>query len=681
MTIEFIINHLWQSSCFALLAGLLALVLRRNSPKVRYWVWLAASLKFLVPFGLLVSMGSLVPRPVQQPASLPTPVFSNTLVQIAQPLSATPGITHTPLHWMPAAIGIVWALGFLAIALVRYRAWLRVQVALRAGVPVDLPIPVRALITPGAEEPGIAGFLRSVLVLPVQLLEHLNARQLGAILTHEMCHVRRRDNFFAAVHMAVEAIFWFNPLVWWIGSRMLEERELACDEEVLRAGCEPADYVQGILNVCRLYAKSPLPCISGVTGADIKKRLRGILAGGVAQELSRGRKAALATLGLAALAVPFSIGVWDAPALHAQSAGQRSLAGTWQGTVRSGDADLRIVIRISDDSAGLKALWYSIDRGPGSFRSSAVSVQDSNVKISFQAIDGIFEGKWSSDGNSLPGTWTRGETVPLNLIRATAETAWAIPEPAPLLKPMAADANPTCEVATIKPSRPDDQRLPTISIQGGRRLLGTNRSVMSLIGEAWRITPGGVVSAPAWLDTRYDLVCQPAGEGRPSLEQWDVMLQKLLAERFRFSFHWDKKEAPVYELTVSKNGSKLTASTSDPKGPSNFAMPALGRMRLRNVTTAGLASNLMGLLDRPVIDRTGISGHYDVALNWTVNDFQASLLKGAPAPADSKEFSKITTEFPDLFTALQDQLGLKLESTKGLVNFMVIDRIERPSEN
>ena len=282
MTIEFIINHLWQSSCFALLAGLLALALRKNSPKVRYWVWLAASLKFLVPFGLLVSVGSLVPRPVPQPASLPAPVFSNTLVQIAQPLSTTPGITHTPLHWMPAAIGIVWALGFLAIALVRYRAWLRVQVALCAGVPVDLPIPVRALITPGAEEPGIVGFLRPVLVLPVQLLEHLNARQLGAILTHEMCHVRRRDNFLAAVHMAVEAIFWFNPLVWWIGSRMLEERELACDEEVLRAGCEPKDYFDGILEVCRFYTESQLPCISGVTGADIKKRLRGILAGGVA---------------------------------------------------------------------------------------------------------------------------------------------------------------------------------------------------------------------------------------------------------------------------------------------------------------------------------------------------------------------------------------------------------------
>ncbi len=149
-------------------------------------------------------------------------------------------------------------------------------------------------------------------------LEHLNPRQLGAILTHELCHVRRRDNFFAAVHMVVEAIFWFHPLVWWIGSRMVEERELACDEEVLRMGCEPADYVEGILKVCRFYMESPLPCISGVTGADVKKRLRAILAGSIAHELSGARKMTLAAIGLAALAAPVLIGVLNAPAIRAQ---------------------------------------------------------------------------------------------------------------------------------------------------------------------------------------------------------------------------------------------------------------------------------------------------------------------------------------------------------------------------
>src|SRR5215472_9646950 len=113
MTTTFLFNHLWQSSCFALLAGLLALVLRKNSPKVRYWVWLAASLKFLVPFALLVSLGSVVPRSVSHAASVPTPVFANsafqTVVQIAEPYPPSPYVNvrgHAPMAGAPVAIGI-----------------------------------------------------------------------------------------------------------------------------------------------------------------------------------------------------------------------------------------------------------------------------------------------------------------------------------------------------------------------------------------------------------------------------------------------------------------------------------------------------------------------------------------------------------------------------------------------
>jgi len=329
MTASFFINHLWQSSCFVLLAGLLAFVLRRSPPKVRYWIWLSASLKFLLPLALLVSLGRMVPRPDQRvvliAAPVPTapaptaPVFSPAVVQIAEPstLAADPTVpAQPPTNWTPVAIAIGWTLGFLAIASVRCRSWFRIRSALRAATPIELAIPIPALIAPGATEPGIVGFLRPVLVLPPQLLEHLNSQQLDAILAHEMCHVRRRDNLFAAVHMVVEAIFWFHPLVWWIGSRMVEERERACDEAVLQMGCEPADYAAGILKVCRFYTESPLACVSGVTGADVKKRLRTILAGSVAREWNAGKKVALAAVGLATLAVPIVIGVLSEPAIR-----------------------------------------------------------------------------------------------------------------------------------------------------------------------------------------------------------------------------------------------------------------------------------------------------------------------------------------------------------------------------
>lgn len=323
MTVSFLINHLWQSSCFVLLAGLVALALRNNSPKIRYWVWLSASLKFLLPFALLVGVGNLIPRSAPKPVLGSAPVFLDVIVQVAQPFSADSSVSvpvSNPLDWAPLIIGFIWAFGFLGITLARWRGWLRIRAALRNGVPVELPVPIRALIVSGAAEPGIAGFLRPVLVLPGQLLERLSPAQLGAILTHEMCHVHRRDNLFAVFHMAVEALFWFHPLVWWIGSRLVEEREQACDEEVLRMGFEPNDYVHAILTVCRQYAESPLPCVSGVTGGGIKKRVRMILEGAVAGELSVGKRAILATLGAAVLAVPILIGTLNTPAMGAQEA-------------------------------------------------------------------------------------------------------------------------------------------------------------------------------------------------------------------------------------------------------------------------------------------------------------------------------------------------------------------------
>ena len=120
MTTQFIINHLWQSSCFVLLAGSLAFMLRKNSPKVRYWVWLTASLKFLIPFALLVSFGSVVPRPARNAVSVPAPVFPKTFVQLTEPFSPTSHASvpaHAQLEWVPVTMDILWALGFFVIIL------------------------------------------------------------------------------------------------------------------------------------------------------------------------------------------------------------------------------------------------------------------------------------------------------------------------------------------------------------------------------------------------------------------------------------------------------------------------------------------------------------------------------------------------------------------------------------
>ncbi len=133
---------------------------------------------------------------------------------------------------------------------------------------MGLPVPVRVSAT--LREPGVFGGFRPVLLLPEGITEKLTPAQLEAVLTHEMRHVKRRDNLATALHMMAEAVFWFHPLVRWIWARLVEERERACDEEVLRAGLDPQTYAEGILKVCEFYLKSPLDCMAGVSGANLK---------------------------------------------------------------------------------------------------------------------------------------------------------------------------------------------------------------------------------------------------------------------------------------------------------------------------------------------------------------------------------------------------------------------------
>jgi bla regulator protein blaR1 len=141
--------------------------------------------------------------------------------------------------------------------------------------------------------------------------------QFKAILIHELCHVRRRDNFMTAIYMIAETVFWFYPLVRWIGQRLIDERERACDEEVLRLGNEAVLYAEGILHVCKTYLDSPLRCASGITGSNLKRRIRTILSDPIAGDLNFVKKLLLTVAVVSAVAVPLVIGM-----VHASSAAQ-----------------------------------------------------------------------------------------------------------------------------------------------------------------------------------------------------------------------------------------------------------------------------------------------------------------------------------------------------------------------
>ena len=195
------------------------------------------------------------------------------------------------------------------MAAIRLRGWLRIRAAIRASSLIDIPGSVEIRASPGLLEPGVVGFFRPILLLPAGIVERLTPLQLQAVLAHEMCHVRRRDNLTSAIHMMVEAVFWFHPFVWFIGARMVEERERACDEAVLSLGGEPRDYAEGILSVCKLYVESPLVCVSGVTGANLKRRIEAIIANRTGQRLNRVKKFVLACAGVAVLVGPVVLGL------------------------------------------------------------------------------------------------------------------------------------------------------------------------------------------------------------------------------------------------------------------------------------------------------------------------------------------------------------------------------------
>jgi len=314
-------NHLWQSTLCAAVAWLLTVTLRRNRASVRYWLWLAASAKFLIPFSLLVGAGSQLGWRTA-PASAQHQ-FSIVMDEISQPFAApapTPRLVGEPPapNVFPAILFGVWLCGVAIAYVTWFRLWRHMHAIRRTGTPLSLNLPIQVLSSPARLEPGVFGIRKPVLLLPEGITEHLTPPQLEAVLAHELCHVRRRDNLTAAIHMVVEAIFWFHPLVWWIGERLVEERERACDEEVLRAIGEPEIYAQGILNVCKFYLESPLVCVSGITGSDLKKRIEKIMAHHTGGNLDLGRKLLLATAGMLVIAGPILAGLLNVPRSQAQ---------------------------------------------------------------------------------------------------------------------------------------------------------------------------------------------------------------------------------------------------------------------------------------------------------------------------------------------------------------------------
>jgi uncharacterized protein (TIGR03435 family) len=406
----------------------------------------------------------------------------------------------------------------------------------------------------------------------------------------------------------------------------------------------------------------------------------------VVRKMNLSKKIVLNLVGIFAVLVPVVLGLVNVNQARAQTASQpaagnptKDIAGDWQGTLHVGK-DLRLVLKITKaDGGGYKAGFYSIDQGGSLIPVAKVILDGTTVKMSVTAIGGTYEGKLSSDGNSIVGNWSQGPSpLPLTLTRATPETAWAIPEPPPVIPPMAANANPSLEVATIKPSKPDTPG-KWFGFRAGH-VVTMNTNLNDLIAVAYGLHAKQIIGGPAWFDTDlFDIEGKPDAAGQPNQKQTGIMLQKLLAERFKLTFHHDKKDLSVYVIGATSSGPKMTKSTSGPDDPTAFFFTKLGNLTVRNLTMAAFASWMQGsVTDRPVVDQTGLTDRYDFQLKWTPDDSQFAQFRGTGVivkPTDDPNAP------PALYSAIQEQLGLKMGPAKIADDVIVIDHVEKPSDN
>jgi uncharacterized protein (TIGR03435 family) len=360
------------------------------------------------------------------------------------------------------------------------------------------------------------------------------------------------------------------------------------------------------------------------------------------------------------------------------SVGRPEIADTWQGTLHIPDHDLRIVLKIAKaDGGALKSTFYSIDQGGQPLAATTTTFQDGVLKLSVERLDGTYEGKMSSDGKSLSGPWKQGTTIlPLLLERVTQETAWAIPEPPKPVPQMPANADPTFEVATIKPSKPEEQG-KLFGVRGDR-FTTVNTTLMDLIKFAYDVQDKQVIGSPAWANTdKFDINAQPDIPGSPNSKQLRSMVKKLLADRFQLKFHMEKRELSAYMLTVGKAGPKLKKADGDPNGLGGLFFQGLGVLNVTNSDMPAFCSLMQAaVLDRPVVDQTALPGKFDFRLKWTPDESQfAGMGVKVPPPSDAADAP------PPLFIAIQEQLGLKLEANKAQVPVMVIDNVAKVAEN
>jgi uncharacterized protein (TIGR03435 family) len=636
--------HLWQSTAFAVCAALLAWLLRRHEARTRHLIWMAASAKFLIPFDLLVGFGQQFAWRTRPIVSLavggtldPTQIASSPLLtdSLAMPERlATPAGASTlqrVLEALPTLLPAVWLVGTLAMLGICLFRWFRICRMLQTATQLTdgreagiLHRAERAIGIRGVPllrsthqlEPAVVGCAEPVIVWPADISARMNDEQIEAILMHELAHVKRHDNLMGLVHMASQAAFWFNPLLWWIGARLVEERERACDEEVVRLGADPHEYAESILRTCEYAVVSPLPCVAGVTGADLKRRVRAIVHHTPAIGLSRATTALLTLAALSAAVVPIAAGAL---------------------TVR--EVNVALPAPVPPRIAGTPAR------------------QLVTVALRREVRTGA------------------GQATPPVAGTQTPPASRAAPIKSGLQSP----PHRTFELVAIRPA-PSTGREQFASLRvlpGGR--FEAEATIHNLIsyafGDGTSLMTRQIIGLSREMAQLRFRISAKAGD--EPLADFDTavfpMLRSLLEDRFKLVAHTESRMFPGYGLklrTAGRLGPKLRPSMADCAARQKQPTADLPRCGFRymdgKMIGIGLpmtqiaavihstSVRIRSALPYPVFDRTGLTGNFDFEMEWD---------------------PMVENAIP---TLIQEQLGLRLELGDEPTNVVVIDHVEAP---
>jgi uncharacterized protein (TIGR03435 family) len=642
---------------FALRSGLIILtaavvlrVLRIRVAAAQHAVWVGVLIAMLA-LPIWISWGPKAPLRLL-PARNENAITIPTAAAVADPeLTSTSVETPTPISNHGAAQrGFRWSWSFILVGV-----YLLGACALLLRLTVGT-IRANRLTSASCAAPVTVGLLRPRVILPECSSEWPQA-QLDAVLIHEREHMRRRDPLVLWLALLNRALFWFHPLAWWLEKRLTMLAEEACDAAVIERGHDAHDYSEYLLDVARAVQRAGTRVnvtAMAMPGSYLTPRIKKIIAGVSSSRVSRVKMAG-AVIACAVCSAMFAAGTLD----HAsRSTPQfRAVEPPRQPTIARDDRSLTVAAPL-----------------PASIKKPA----------------------------------------PVLIAQATP-VAQPVPSAAPV---------PKFEVASIKMCSNGDDAGGARGGRGGGGGDGPSpdrvnvpcQPLKNIIRMAYITFANGrrnpmdltpLAGAPSWVDSeRYQITAK--AEGTPGQDMMrGPMMQALLEERFKLQVRRQTREVPAYMLTVGRGGPKLHPFTEGSCKPFDFSRPpqlpepgqtpthACGIRMFREPLDGSpsrwevyggkledFAKALSFDMDRIVIDKSGITGLFDFKLEFTPDESTPTIsaLRGRGDAADSPPPSDPSGGL-SIFTAIQQQLGLKLEPGKGPREFLAIDRVERPTEN